>query len=135
MSQSSAIPPLCRSCGFAINDPSHVFWNGDHYHDDHVPTTPPAYAATIYKLTWGAAGHVPEQTLYFHCTHAADVAVRFAERVLEMDRNPAIGGAHASVERLPDSVYPAGMHLLGWTKTSNERPTVEGATLPSLALM
>ncbi len=81
---------------------------------------------TIYKLTWGAGGHIQQQVRFFHATHAADAAVRFSERVLEMDRHPDISAAYASLERLPDSIYPKGLHLLAWTKTSDERPTVEG---------
>lgn len=88
---------------------------------------------TIYKLTWGAAGHVPEQTRYFGPTHATDAAIRFSERVIEMDRNPKISAAYASLERLPDSVHPEGMHLIAWTKTSDERPTVEGGLTPAEA--
>jgi hypothetical protein len=86
---------------------------------------------TIYKLTWGAGGHIPEQSRYFDPSHATDACVRFSERVLEMDRNPAISAAYASLSRLPDSIYPEGMHLISWTKTSDERPTIEGALTPS----
>lgn len=82
---------------------------------------------TIYKLTWGAGGHVPKTVRFFEAMQGNDAAVRFSERVLELDHNPVISGAYVHLERLPDSIYPKGMWILGWTKTSNERPTAEGA--------
>lgn len=81
---------------------------------------------TIYKLTWGAGGHIQQQVRFFNPNYFSDAAVRFSERVLEMDRNPDISAAYASLERMPDSIYPKGLSLLAWTKTSDERPTVEG---------
>ena len=81
---------------------------------------------TVYKLTWGAGGHVPETVRYFGPTDGTDVAVRFAERVVALDGNPSIGGAYVHLQRLPDSIYPKGMCLLAWTKTSNERATRDG---------
>lgn len=89
---------------------------------------------TIYKLTWGAGGHVPEQTRFFHPTHASDAAMRFAERVIEMDRDLAISAAYVNLKRLPDSIFPEGMDLMAWTKTSDERRTVDGETTAEAAL-
>lgn len=90
------------------------------------------YPVTIYKLSWGSNG--PEQVRYFHCVNASDVCVRFSERVVELDRDPAVGGAWVCLARLPDSIYPDGMHLMAWTKTSDESPTRNGVATPDEAL-
>ena len=89
---------------------------------------------TIYKLTWGAADHIQQQARFFNPSHVADACVRFSERVLEMDRNKDIWAAYASLERLPDRIFPKGLHLIAWTKTSDERPTVEGEKTAEAAL-
>lgn len=64
------------------------------------------YPVTIYELSWGANG--PEQVRYFHCGNSSDVCVRFSERVVELDRDPKIGGAWVHLSRLPDSIFPEG---------------------------
>jgi hypothetical protein len=38
---SSAVKPNCRTCGFPINEPSHLIWNGHHFHTDHMPKSEP----------------------------------------------------------------------------------------------
>lgn len=81
---------------------------------------------TIYKLTWGAADFIQRQERFFSHDRLSDAVVRLSERVLEMDRNPDIWAAYASIERLPDKCFPNGLHIIGWTKTSDERPTIEG---------
>ncbi|BCH11922.1 hypothetical protein MesoLj131c_61800 [Mesorhizobium sp. 131-3-5] len=97
------------------------FWQGK-------PDTPwsPPVRPTIFALTWGSSD-VPKATLYFTPDHQTDAVVRLAERVLELDKAPA-NAAFASLSRLPDSVYPEGLQLVAWTKTSDERPTDEGST-------
>lgn len=80
---------------------------------------------TIYELTWGSTD-VPRETRYFTPDHGTDAVMRLAERVLELDKAPA-NAAFASLSRLPDSIYPEGMTLASWTKTSDERPTDEGS--------
>lgn len=85
---------------------------------------------TIYELSWGASGHIPEQRRYFPPDRQTDAVVRLSERVLEMDRNPEIWAAWAALKRLPDSINPEGMTLVHWTKTSDERPTDEGSETP-----
>lgn len=89
---------------------------------------------TIYELSWGAGGHIREQRRYFRPENQTDAVVRLAERVLEMDRNPAIFAAWATLKRLPDSIYPEGLTLVSWTKTSDERPTEEGSMTNPCAL-
>jgi len=88
---------------------------------------------TIYKLSWGGGGN-PNQHRYFNAQYATDAAVRFSERVLEFDRDPNISAAWVHLERRPDSVYPEGMYLLAWTKTSDERPTKHGAIMEADAI-
>jgi hypothetical protein len=89
---------------------------------------------TTYELTWGCNGK-PTQTRYFDQFEQCDAVVRLSERVLEMDRDPEIYAAYASLKRLPDSIYPEGECLVAWTKTSDERPTAEGATeIPAQAV-
>ncbi|TGT72894.1 N-acetylmuramidase family protein [bacterium M00.F.Ca.ET.159.01.1.1] len=89
-----------------------------------VPTPKPT-RITIYALTWGSSD-VPRETRYFTPDHGTDAVQRLAERVIELDRAPA-NAAFASLSRLPDSIYPEGMTLASWTKTSDERPTDEGS--------
>jgi hypothetical protein len=80
--------------------------------------------ATIYELSWGG-GRAIGQTRYFRPEHQCDAAVRLAEKIVELDRGPD-SCAWAALKRLPDSVYPEGLTLVSWTKTSDERPTHEG---------
>lgn len=87
------------------------------------------YDRTIFELTWGA-GIISTQPRHFGPCNMADAAVRFSERVVELDRDPLIGAAWVRLKRLPDSIYPKGLDLVYWTKTSNERPTIEGAFYP-----
>lgn len=81
---------------------------------------------TIFELSWGSDHH-KEQRRYFRHWQSNDAIVRFAERVLEIDRDPKIGGGWVNLKRLPDDIYPDGHHLVAWTKTSNESPTTDGA--------
>ena len=84
---------------------------------------------TIYELRWGGSGRdkvVEEQTRYFRPFEECDAAVRLSERIIELDRDDTLPCAFASLRRLPDNVFPAGMTLVSWTKTSDERPIVEG---------
>jgi hypothetical protein len=92
-----------------------------------TPWTPPAPTPriTIYVLTWGSSD-VPRETRYFTPDHGTDAVMRLAERVVELDKAPA-NAAFASLSRLPDSIYPEGMTLASWTKTSDERPTDDGS--------
>lgn len=85
-------------------------------------------SATVYQVGWGSSD-VPEQKRYFNVHHLSDAVVRFAERVLELDRAPA-NAAFAYLNRLPDSVCPQGETMAAWTKTSDERPTDEGSLEP-----
>ena len=80
---------------------------------------------TIYKLKWGS-DHNPEKIRFFKPHHCNDVVTRFSEYVIEFDRNPKIFAAYVHLERLPDSIFPEGKWIMGWTKTSDERPTEEG---------
>ena len=47
---SSSVPPNCRTCGHPINDPSHIIWNGHHYHNDHVPAAEPPPSFDVVQL-------------------------------------------------------------------------------------
>lgn len=85
---------------------------------------------TIYQLVWGASGYSAEQVRYFSPEHLSDAAVRFSELVLELDREPSVWAGYVHLNRLPDSICPDGAGMLAWTKTSDERPTVEGETSP-----
>lgn len=80
---------------------------------------------TIYKLSWGG-GPNPNEERFFRPEHSTDAAVKFSERVSEMDRDPNLSAAWVHLSRLPDSIYPQGMGLITWTKTSGERPTRAG---------
>lgn len=88
------------------------------------------YDRTIYELTSGGDGKEAPARYFGPCDHT-DACVRTAERILELDRNDEVGGAWVHLRRLPDSIYPEGQHLIGWTKTSNERPTREGELSPN----
>ena len=80
---------------------------------------------TIYELTHGSNSGTGEAR-YFDPFEQCDAAVRTAERILELDRDEAVWAGWVHLKRLPDSIYPEGMTLISWTKTSNERPTAEG---------
>ncbi|TJV51168.1 MAG: N-acetylmuramidase family protein [Mesorhizobium sp.] len=91
-----------------------------------TPWTPQARpSTTVYALTWGSSD-IPKETRYFTFDHQSDAVARLAIAVLALDQAPA-NAAYASLSRLPDSVYPDGMPLVAWTKTSDERPTDEGS--------
>lgn len=84
--------------------------------------SPAAYIPTTIELSWGAAGVVePSEKRTFEAWLGNDALVRFSERVLELDSNPAVSGGWVHLKQFnPDR------HIAGWTKTSNERPTAEG---------
>jgi len=88
------------------------------------------YDKTIFELSSGGRDGEQVPTRYFGPCDMADACVRFSERVLDLDRDPSVGGAWVHLKRLPDSVYLQGMWLASWTKVSNERPTIEGALSP-----
>lgn len=50
MTQTAAIPPYCRACGRSIRDPSHIIWNGHHYHNDHIPRGEPPPIFDVAEL-------------------------------------------------------------------------------------
>ncbi|MGJ0505589.1 MAG: hypothetical protein ACR652_00355 [Methylocystis sp.] len=84
---------------------------------------------TLYELTWASDGFGGAPR-YFTFDRQSDAAVRLAERICELDRGAA-SGAWVILKRLPDTVYPQGMTLVAWTKTSDERPTHAGLeTIP-----
>jgi hypothetical protein len=85
---------------------------------------------TIFELSSGGRDGEQTPTRYFGPCDMADAAVRFSERVIDLDRDPEVSGAWVHLKRLPDSVYPEGQWLVSWTKVSNERPTIEGALSP-----
>lgn len=80
---------------------------------------------TTYELTYGANGEATT-VLHFDAFHYTDAITRFAEAVVRLDADPEQWAAHAALKRLPDEVLPDGQSLVAWTKTSNERPTIEG---------
>ena len=81
---------------------------------------------TIYKLSWSGVGGEPNRERFFRPEHLPDAAVRFSERVLELDRNPNVSAAWVHLDRLPDSIHPQGAGVLAWTKCSDERETRAG---------
>ena len=81
---------------------------------------------TIYKLSWG--GGVDTGIRYFDVNHQCDAYVRLAEHITALDQSPTLSAAWVHLERLPDTVFPEGMGLVNWTKTSDERPTSDGET-------
>lgn len=81
------------------------------------------YPMTIYELSSSDG----EPTRYFGPSEHTDACVRASERILDLDRDASVGGGYVHLKRLPDSIYPDGVTLLAWTKTSNERPTLMGA--------
>jgi hypothetical protein len=87
------------------------------------------YSSTIYKLTHGNGLGEKAEPRYFS-VFFDDAATRFAEQVVKYDKDPEISAAWVHLDRLPDSIYPEGSHILGWTKTSDERPTEEGSLTP-----
>lgn len=89
------------------------------------------YDRTIYELTSGGRHSQPEQARYFGPCNASDAFVRASERILDLDHDDSVGGAWVHLKRLPDSIYPEGLPLIYWTKTSNESPTSDGELAPS----
>lgn len=83
------------------------------------------YPMTIYELT---SSGTPAR--YFAPHKYCDACVRAAERIVQLDRDAEVGGGFVALKRLGDSVYPEGMTLLSWTKTSNECPTTDGELSP-----
>jgi hypothetical protein len=82
---------------------------------------------TVWALTWcGDGPKAYEQTRHFTSWRLSDAWVRFSERVLELDRDPATNGAYVHLKRLPDTCFPEGEQIAAWTKTSHESPTIEG---------
>ncbi len=77
---------------------------------------------TTYELTFGAADIEPQQTRRFTWDRMNDALTRFAAKVSAYDTDPAIHAAHVSLKR-NDTDWG-----FAWTKTSDERPTVEGDT-------
>lgn len=93
---------------------------------------PKVYGGTILKVEWGSSSH-PKQVRYFGPRHSPDAIQCFAKAVEMMDADKD-RAAWASIERLPDSIYPKGMQLLGWTKVSDERDIHKGCLTPQQAL-
>jgi len=80
---------------------------------------------TTYELTYGANGE-ETTTLHFDAFHYTDAITRFAEAVVRLDADPEQWAAHAALKRLADDHFPEDRTAVAWTKTSNERPTIEG---------
>lgn len=82
------------------------------------------FAAASYVLQFGGDGN-PAQRLRFPALQQNDAVVRFSENVTRLDQDATVGGAYVQL-------YATGadgektQHVLGWTKTSNERPTADG---------
>lgn len=83
-----------------------------------TPKTP--LPSTIYRVRWGNGLGVLE-TRYFRPEHATDAAMMFGQAILRMEQS-ASSACYVGLKRLPDSVYPEGLDLAHWTKTSDERP-------------
>jgi hypothetical protein len=90
------------------------------------------YPMTIWKLSWGS-GPINE-TRYFPTHKNNDVLVMFAHKVQMFDGDPTVSAAWVHFGRCPDSVYPDGMTLAAWTKTSDECATVAGFKTPEECL-
>lgn len=77
---------------------------------------------TRYELSWGAYGVVePSQLRTFWAPEGNDAVTRFAERVVELDRDDRVSAGWVHLNQFgPDQ------HIAAWTKTSDERPTSEG---------
>ena len=88
------------------------------------------YSSTIYKLTHGNGLGEKAEPRYFNVFSSNDASTRFAEQVVEYDKDPKVSAAWVHLERLPDRIYPEGQFILAWTKTSDERPTEEGSLTP-----
>lgn len=80
---------------------------------------------TTYELTYGANGEATTK-LRFDAFHYTDAITRFAESVVRLDADPNQWAAHAALKRLADECSAEDQILVAWTKTSNERPTVDG---------
>lgn len=79
---------------------------------------------TIYQLSWGSSD-LSEQTRYFGASYETDANYRAAQRIIELDTALAFA-AYVTLRRMPDEHMPNGQTLIAWTKTSNERPTIDG---------
>ena len=75
---------------------------------------------TKYELSWGAHGVISPTGCEFTAPHGNDAVTRFAEKVVELDRNPDVSAGWVHLKQThPD-------RLMAWTKTSDESPTSEG---------
>lgn len=88
------------------------------------------YPKTIFELKHGSNRN-PDTIRYFGPTHLSDACTRFAEAVQAMDKDKETTAGYATISRLPDSIYPDGLGLVAWTKTSDERETEAGALSPN----
>lgn len=93
-----------------------------------TPTTK-VYDKTIFEVSLGSNVSDTEMR-YFGPTELPDAAVAFSEAVVFMDAIDEYQSAWVALKRLPDSIYPEGVHILHWTKVSNERPHSLGALSP-----
>lgn len=91
---------------------------------------PIIYSRTIYELTSSGINGIPSPARYFGPADQSSACVRFAEEVVKADQDISVGAAWVCLKRLPDSIYPDGLPLLFWTKTSDESSTKEGALTP-----
>lgn len=81
---------------------------------------------TSFELSWGAYGVVePAQKRIFQPFNQNDAVTRFAERVVELDRNPRVSAGWVHLKKL-DTLPERETWIASWTKTSDERPTEEG---------
>jgi hypothetical protein len=103
------------------------------YQNPRLPPKPKTkkWVPTLLELTYGS-DHEQEQRRYFHFDQQSDALVRMSEAICERDSNPKIHAAYVHLKRLPDTIFPEGMSIAGWTKTSDERPTADGALAPEL---
>lgn len=78
---------------------------------------------TKYELSWGAAKVHPEQRRLFHANRGEtnDAMTRYAEKIVELDRDERVWAGWVRLRQIEPAHFD-----IGWTKTSDERPTVEG---------
>lgn len=84
---------------------------------------------TRMKVSWGAFGVVePAQARLFGSSAWNDATTQFANRVVELDRDPKVSAAWVRLEMIgPNGVHEPKAY---WTKTSDETPTTEGEVCP-----
>lgn len=88
-----------------------------------APADAALFVPSQFMVSWGSVHGTDSRR--FDAFENNDAVTRFAERVLELDRDPLVSAGWVHLHQVDGEEE---RHLIGWTKTSDERPTSEGRT-------